>query len=365
MMVPKISAQLLSQSLLTGTFALISIGNAIASEIPTVQVSAVDRQSELLADSTDDSIAKIGGIYPINTLLNPESAPATSNLALARRKKRINTKPQSKKEQIFTQPQIQNTPTTIQPQVPNTPIDNQTQIQSTPTNTQTQIQNTPINTPTQIQNTPTNNQTKIQNSDSSPQQKNLYFGAGAGLFFPSISGTVAITGGTNNPQSGTVNFDTSSAIGYNVFAGLKTFFGRAELEVLGSKNSINKSNATSNGQTASIASTGDITNFAVMLNGYYDISTGSKFVPYIGGGIGYGSTTVTANNDTQSGSGLTYQLKAGAAYTISDNTDIYLQYRYLNNPNITGNAPGANGSTVTGSLNSNSSSIEVGTRYSF
>ena len=58
-MVPKISAQLFSKSLLTGTFALISISNAIASEIPTVQVSAVDRQSELLEDSTDDSIAKI------------------------------------------------------------------------------------------------------------------------------------------------------------------------------------------------------------------------------------------------------------------------------------------------------------------
>ena len=86
-MVPKILAQLFNKSLLTGTFALISIGNAIASEIPTVQVSAVDRQSELLADSTDDSIAKIGGIYPINTLLNPESDPTTSNLALARRKK--------------------------------------------------------------------------------------------------------------------------------------------------------------------------------------------------------------------------------------------------------------------------------------
>jgi outer membrane immunogenic protein len=203
------------------------------------------------------------------------------------------------------------------------------------------------------------------NPDSNSQPKNLYFGAGAGLFFPSISGTVGITGGTSTPQSATVNFGTSSDIGYNVFAGLKTSFGRAELEMLASKNSINKTTATSNGQTASISSTGDVTNFAVMLNGYYDFSTGSKFTPYVGGGIGYGSTTITANNDTRSGSGLTYQLKAGAAYTISDNTDIYLQYRYLNNPNVTGSSPGGNGSTVTGSINSNSSSIEIGTRYAF
>ena len=121
-MVPKTSAQLFSQSLLTGTFAILSICNAIASEIPTVQVSAVDRQSELLADSTDDSIAKIGGIYPINTLLNPESDPATSNLALARRKKRIKVKPQIKREGSYTQPQIQNNQINTPPQVQNNQI---------------------------------------------------------------------------------------------------------------------------------------------------------------------------------------------------------------------------------------------------
>jgi Opacity family porin protein len=147
MMVPKISAQFFSHSLLTGTFALISIGNAIASEIPTVQVSAVDRQSELLVDSTDDSIAKIGGIYPINTLLNPESAPATSNLALARRKKRINTKPQIKREGSNTQPQIQNTPVNTAPQIQSTPINTPPQVQSLPINTQPQVQNPQINTP--------------------------------------------------------------------------------------------------------------------------------------------------------------------------------------------------------------------------
>ncbi len=147
MMVPKISAQLFSQSLLTGTFALISIGNAIASEIPTVQVSAVDRQSELLEDSTDDSISKIGGIYPINTLLNSDSAPATSNLALARRKKRINTKPQIKRGGINTQPQIQNTPINTPPQIQNTPINTPPQVQNTPINIQPQVQNPQINTP--------------------------------------------------------------------------------------------------------------------------------------------------------------------------------------------------------------------------
>jgi hypothetical protein len=146
-MVPKISAQFFSHSLLTGTFALISIGNAIASEIPTVQVSAVDRQSELLVDSTDDSIAKIGGIYPINTLLNPESATATSNLALARRKKRINAKPQIKREGSNTQPQIQNTPVNTAPQIQNTPVNTAPQVQNTPINTQPQVQNPQINTP--------------------------------------------------------------------------------------------------------------------------------------------------------------------------------------------------------------------------
>ncbi len=162
MIVPKISAQLLSQSLLSGTLAILSIGNAIASEIPTVQVSAVDRQSELLEESTDDSIAKIGGIYPINTLLNPESAPATSDLALARRKKRINTKPQIKRGGINTQPQIQNTPINTSPQIQNTPINTSPQVQNTPINPQPQVQNPQINTPPPMPSGLTATQNQIQ-----------------------------------------------------------------------------------------------------------------------------------------------------------------------------------------------------------
>jgi Opacity family porin protein len=162
MMVPKISAQLFGHSLFAGTFALISIGNAIASEIPTFQVSAVDRQSDLLVDSTDDSIAKIGGIYPINTLLNPESAPATSNLALARRKKRINTKPQIKREGSNTQPQIQNTPVNTAPQIQSTPINTPPQVQNTPINTQPQVQNPQINTPPPMPSGLTATQNQIQ-----------------------------------------------------------------------------------------------------------------------------------------------------------------------------------------------------------
>jgi hypothetical protein len=159
-MVPKISAQIFSKSLLTGTFALISIGNAIASEIPTVQVSAVDRQSELLADSTDDSIAKIGGIYPINTLLNPDSASTTSNLALARRKKRIKAKPQIERGGSYSQPQIQNNQINTPPQVQNNQINTPTQFPSG--QPQTQIQNAPINTQPQVPSGLTATQNQIQ-----------------------------------------------------------------------------------------------------------------------------------------------------------------------------------------------------------
>jgi Opacity family porin protein len=135
-MSPTKITQIFSQLLLIGAFIPLSISHAIASEILTVEVSAVDRQSELLTDSTDDSIAKIGGIYPINTLLNPESTPATSDLALARRKKRINTKSQIKRQGSNTQPQIQNTP-----------ISTPAQDQNTPINTELQVQNPQINTP--------------------------------------------------------------------------------------------------------------------------------------------------------------------------------------------------------------------------
>ena len=70
-----------------------------------------------------------------------------------------------------------------------------------------------------------------------------------------------------------------------------------------------------------------------LLNGYIDIDTKSKFVPYIGGGIGYTyvnfpSYTMSAlGTSVKSGKGSSgafgYQAKAGLSYLASEKVDIF------------------------------------------
>jgi hypothetical protein len=66
-------------------------------------------------------------------------------------------------------------------------------------------------------------------------------------------------------------------------------------------------------------------------------------------------------------SGLSLQLKVGAAYTLFDRTDIYAQYRYLNTPVSTQVNGSLNGNNITGDISGNlgSSIVEVGTRFNF
>ncbi|NJR32605.1 MAG: hypothetical protein HC778_07005 [Chamaesiphon sp. CSU_1_12] len=70
---------------------------------------------------------------------------------------------------------------------------------------------------------------------------------------------------------------------------------------------------------------------------------------------------------TDTTSGVAFQLKAGAAYTLFDRTDVYAQYRYLNTPVSTQVNGDLNGSNVTGNISGNlgSSIVEVGTRFNF
>lgn len=76
------------------------------------------------------------------------------------------------------------------------------------------------------------------------------------------------------------------------------------------------------------------TNFnSFLVNGYIDFDTKSKFVPYVGGGIGYtnvnfSSYTVKAGGaELKSDSGSTgtfgYQAKAGITYLASEKVDIF------------------------------------------
>lgn len=71
----------------------------------------------------------------------------------------------------------------------------------------------------------------------------------------------------------------------------------------------------------------------MFLNGYYDFNTSSNWKPYLGAGIGlvsadidYSPSGVKIIDDDETVFG--FQLKAGAAYMVSQEVDIYGEYAF-------------------------------------
>jgi opacity protein-like surface antigen len=79
--------------------------------------------------------------------------------------------------------------------------------------------------------------------------------------------------------------------------------------------------------------TGEVSNFGLFGNVFYDIQTGSGFAPYVGAGLGYQWTDVEyAPSDIvvadEDDSGLAYQVMAGASYAVSNGVEVFGQYTW-------------------------------------
>ncbi len=78
---------------------------------------------------------------------------------------------------------------------------------------------------------------------------------------------------------------------------------------------------------------GQVSNFGLFGNVFYDIQTGSGFKPYVGAGLGYQwvdveySPSDVSVADDDDGS-FAYQLMAGASYELSSSTELFGQYTY-------------------------------------
>jgi opacity protein-like surface antigen len=92
---------------------------------------------------------------------------------------------------------------------------------------------------------------------------------------------------------------------------------------------------------ATVKVDGNITTLSGLFNLYYDIPTGSRFEPYVGGGVGVARAsandlsatypgTTTSIGISGSTTVLVYQLRAGVAYLIDDQLSVNLGYRYFN-----------------------------------
>ncbi|MAR56238.1 MAG: hypothetical protein CMM93_03560 [Rickettsiales bacterium] len=110
---------------------------------------------------------------------------------------------------------------------------------------------------------------------------------------------------------------------------------------------------------------GSIDAHAFMANLYYDIATGTQFVPYLGGGIGFASFDADSSTLAidESSTEFAYQGMVGVSYTPRSvpDTEWNLGYRYFGtqDPEFSDAA----GNTIEHEYNSHN--VEVGARFRF
>ena len=127
-------------------------------------------------------------------------------------------------------------------------------------------------------------------------------------------------------------------------------------------------NFASNG---TLSGTGNVTTNSVMVSGYYDFKSKSRFTPYVGVGIGYtsvsfptliasasvGGTTQNATEAAGGGSAFGYQAKVGISYAVSKPADVFAEAIYQGNTAFSINEDSY------GALNA--FSLRAGARYRF
>jgi len=67
---------------------------------------------------------------------------------------------------------------------------------------------------------------------------------------------------------------------------------------------------------------------AAFVNVLYDFQVGGV-TPYIGAGVGYGSSTFDIDGDSVHDQGAVWQIKAGATFPVNDTLTIDVGYRYM------------------------------------
>lgn len=80
---------------------------------------------------------------------------------------------------------------------------------------------------------------------------------------------------------------------------------------------------------AGVNADGQANLFSFMVNGYYDIKTGTKWTPYIGAGVGGAVFDLGLNAMDDNDVTFAYQGIAGVAYRLNDNLSIKADYRYF------------------------------------
>ncbi len=189
----------------------------------------------------------------------------------------------------------------------------------------------------------------------------LYVSAFGGLNFqPGSSGSQSTVSETT---LFTEDADTGFVIGGAVGTELQRWVQglRAEMEVSYRRNDRSGSHEYFYGAFDDPAEgpiDGNLSNFAVLANLWYEFDVGSKFRPYVGGGAGWARSRLeAASTFTEAGdlslfygdlieeeeNGFAFQLGAGLNHNVAPGVDVGIGYRYFNGPNFDPIFVGKNG----------------------
>ncbi|WP_102943731.1 outer membrane protein, partial [Cylindrospermopsis raciborskii] len=144
---------------------------------------------------------------------------------------------------------------------------------------------------------------------------------------------------TENGQKWAELKDFNSAFSFNAALGYQFQLFRAELEV--GNQFLSAKNLDLNGFPDQLKLSGNMSATTILLNSYFDIPTGSKFRPYVGGGLGLGiirgkilnapfcdSGCLSGRDYSLDGTAFAYQLKAGLQYEIARKANIFGELKY-------------------------------------
>ena len=145
-------------------------------------------------------------------------------------------------------------------------------------------------------------------------------------------------------------FAASLAAGYDFASAM-----RMEVELIRQKNDMTLS---SYGTFYGNFDEGDLKTHSLMVNGFYDVDTGSPWTPFIGAGIGLSKLDINdpGLHDSDSDNVFTYQFIGGVAYALNDQWSHDAQYRFIGTSNATIDET---------EFDFNSNNLMLGLRYSF
>jgi len=177
---------------------------------------------------------------------------------------------------------------------------------------------------TQPVNTPASTYNSGDNDSKLPASKYYYLSGSVGIASPGNDLKVS------DRFFNQANFGLDSTAQWSIAGGYQLKNYRTELELNYSSFGVNKVIVNSE----SFPLSGNISTTSVLVNGYYDIPTGSKFRPYLGAGIGFGIISGKIKNqgiedDLGTGSSLAYQGKVGLQYEIAKKGNAFAEFKYL------------------------------------